>query len=155
MMLNCLLLVHRHKILAVRYVSPTDDNRYQAQKMKTDSLFADIRGEVGHIVVAHVNTEGVKALLIRDRNRLNALIRSAYPSERAGPCSRETRGKRQAGGLSDVRLLAALRSPARGAPEPARRPQRTCCTWPAAGRRRPQGAGQAGGCLLPRAGGVM
>src|SRR5215472_14845597 len=35
MTLNHLFLIHRYKIWAVHYVSPTDDNRYQAQKMKT------------------------------------------------------------------------------------------------------------------------
>src|SRR5262249_58194838 len=40
MTLNHLFLVHRYKIWAVHYVSPTDDNRYQAQKMKTHGLFS-------------------------------------------------------------------------------------------------------------------
>jgi isocitrate lyase len=84
MTLNHLFLVHRYKIWAVHYVSPTDDNRYQAQKMKTHGLFADIHDEVGHIIVADVNAEGVKALLAPDRNRLNALIRRTYPSVPAG-----------------------------------------------------------------------
>ena len=34
MTLNHLFLVHRYKIWSVHYVSPTDDNRYQAQKME-------------------------------------------------------------------------------------------------------------------------
>jgi isocitrate lyase len=80
MTLNHLFLVHRYKIWAVHYVSPTDDNRYQAQKMKTHGLFADVHDEVGHIIVADVNAEGVQALLAPDRNRLNALIRRTYPS---------------------------------------------------------------------------
>jgi isocitrate lyase len=74
-----LFLVHRYKIWAVHYVSPTDDNRYQAQKMKTHGLFSDVHDEVGHIIVADVSTEGVKALLAPDRDRLNALIQRKHP----------------------------------------------------------------------------
>ena len=80
MTLNHLFLVHRYKVWAVHYVSPTDDNRYQAQKMKTHSLFADVHDEVGHIIVAEVNAEGVKALLAPDRELLTALLERKYPS---------------------------------------------------------------------------
>ena len=79
MTLNHLFLVHRYKIWAVHYVSPTDDNRYQAQKMKAHSLFSDVHDEVGHVIVADVNTEGVKALLAPDRDLLKALIERKYP----------------------------------------------------------------------------
>jgi isocitrate lyase len=79
MTLNHLFLIHRYKIWTVHYVSPTDDNRYQAQKMKTHSLFSDVHDEVGHVIVADVNAEGVKALLAPDRDRLNALIERKYP----------------------------------------------------------------------------
>jgi isocitrate/methylisocitrate lyase len=79
MTLNHLFLIHRYKIWAVHYVSPTDDNRYQAQKMKTHGLFSNIHDEVGHIIVADVSAEGVKALLAPDRDRLNALIQRKHP----------------------------------------------------------------------------
>jgi isocitrate lyase len=79
MTLNHLFLVHRYKIWAVHYVSPTDDNRYQAQKMKSHGLFSDVHDEVGHIIVADVNAEGVKALLAPDRDRLSSLIQRQYP----------------------------------------------------------------------------
>jgi isocitrate lyase len=79
--LNHLFLVHRYKIWSVHYVSPTDDNRYQAQKMKTHGLFSDVHDEVGDVIVADVSAEGVKALLAPDRDRLNALIQRKYPYE--------------------------------------------------------------------------
>ncbi len=79
MTLNHLFLVHRYKIWAVHYVSPTDDNRYQAQKMKTHGLFSNVHDEVGHVIVADVNPEGVRALLEPDRIRLNALIQRQHP----------------------------------------------------------------------------
>ncbi|HVI84979.1 MAG TPA: isocitrate lyase, partial [bacterium] len=81
MTLNHLFLVHRYKIWAVHYVSPTDDNRYQAQKMKTHGLYSDVHDEVGDIIVADVNAEGVKTLLATDRDRLTALIERKYPYE--------------------------------------------------------------------------
>src|SRR5262249_11856369 len=79
MTLNLRILVHRYNIWAVHYVSPTDDNRYQSQKMKTHGLFSDVHDEVGHITVADISAEGVKALLAPDRDRLNALIQRKYP----------------------------------------------------------------------------
>jgi isocitrate lyase len=79
MTLNHLFLVHRYKVWAVHYVSPTDDNRYQAQKMKSHGLFSDVHDEVGHVIVADVNAEGVRALLAQDRDRLNSLIQRQYP----------------------------------------------------------------------------
>jgi isocitrate lyase len=79
MTLNLLFLIHRYKIWAVHFVSPTDDNRYQAQKMKTHGLFRDVHDEVGDVIVADVSAEGVKALLDPDRDRLNDLIQRKYP----------------------------------------------------------------------------
>src|SRR5271166_2156738 len=79
MTLNHLFLVHRYKIWSVHYVSPTDDNRYQAQKMRTHGLFSDVHDEVGDVIVADVSAEGVKALLAPDRDRLSALIQRKYP----------------------------------------------------------------------------
>jgi isocitrate lyase len=81
MTLNHLFLVHRYKIWAVHYVSPTDDNRYQAQKMKTHGLYRDVHDEVGDVIVADVSTDGVRALLAPDRARLNALIERKGPYE--------------------------------------------------------------------------
>jgi isocitrate lyase len=80
MTLTHLFLVHRYKAWAVHYVSPTDDNRYQAQKMKAHGLFSDVHDEVGHVIVADVNPDGVRALLAADRNRLNALIDRTHPA---------------------------------------------------------------------------
>jgi isocitrate lyase len=79
MTLNNLFLIHRYKIWSIHFVSPTDDNRYQAQKMKSHGLFSDVHDEVGHIIVADVDPEGVKALLAPDRSSLNALIERKPP----------------------------------------------------------------------------
>jgi isocitrate lyase len=60
-------------------VSPTEDNRYQAQKMKTHGLFSDVHDEVGQILVAEVSADDIKTLLAADRVRLDDVIHERYP----------------------------------------------------------------------------
>jgi isocitrate lyase len=79
MTLTHLWLVHRYRTDSVHYVSPTDDNRYQAQKMKTHGLYREVHEEVGHIIVANVNPERVRELLQSDREALGRLIRKEEP----------------------------------------------------------------------------
>jgi isocitrate lyase len=79
MTLTHLFLIHRYKSSTVHYVTPTDDNRYQAEKMKAHGLFSHVHDEVGQIIVADVSAENVKALLAPDRARLDALIQKKYP----------------------------------------------------------------------------
>ena len=74
-----LFLVHRYKASSVHYVSPTEDNRYQTQKIKAHGLFSDVHDEVGQVIVADVSAEGVKLLLAPDHARLDELIQQRYP----------------------------------------------------------------------------
>jgi isocitrate lyase len=74
-----LFLVHRYKASSVHYVSPTEDNRYQAQKMKAHGLFSDVHDEVGQIIVADVAADGIRALLAPDRARLDEVVQQRYP----------------------------------------------------------------------------
>ncbi|HET9314980.1 MAG TPA: isocitrate lyase, partial [Vicinamibacteria bacterium] len=69
-----LFLVHRYKIASVHYVTPTEDNGYQARKMKSHGLFSEVHDEVGQIIVAAVDADGVRSLLAPDRERLTELI---------------------------------------------------------------------------------
>jgi isocitrate lyase len=78
-----LFLIHRYRVSSVHYVSPTEDNHYQAAKMKTHGLFSDVHDEVGDIIVAEVDHEQVKALLAPDRARLDDLIHQRYPAPQA------------------------------------------------------------------------
>jgi isocitrate lyase len=82
MTLTHLFLIHRYKIVSVHYVSPTDDNRYQAQKMKDHGIFSDVHSEVGHIIVADVNAERIAELLESDRAALQRLIDKTDPPSR-------------------------------------------------------------------------
>ena len=51
--------------------------------MKAHGIFSDVHDEVGHLIVAEVNADGVRALLAPDRERLNALIERRYPGQGA------------------------------------------------------------------------
>jgi len=70
-----LFLIHRYKSVSLHYVSPTEDNEHQTAGMKALGILDDVRSEIGHIIVAGVNTDHVNELLNPDRVELTKLIR--------------------------------------------------------------------------------
>lgn len=70
-----LWLIHRFKAEIVYYVTPTEDNIYQTEKMKSHGIFSDVYQEVGEIIVADVNQPRIDELLAPDRAALGRLIR--------------------------------------------------------------------------------
>ena len=70
-----LWLINRFKADAVYYVTPTEDNVYQTEKMKSHGIFRDVHQDVGEIVVADVNQDRIEELLNPDREALQRLIR--------------------------------------------------------------------------------
>ena len=70
-----LWLVHRFKADAVYYVTPTEDNKYQTEKMKAHGIFSSVNKDVGEIIVADVNHTRIDELLAADRQALQKLIR--------------------------------------------------------------------------------
>lgn len=70
-----LWLIHRFKPEIVYYVTPTDDNVYQTEKMKKHGIFSNVYQEVGEIIVADVNQPRIVELLNADRVALGKLIR--------------------------------------------------------------------------------
>ena len=60
----------------MHYLTPTEDNEFQAAKMKSLGIFRAVN-EVGQIIVADVNRERVAELLKPDREALQALIRKS------------------------------------------------------------------------------
>lgn len=70
-----LWLVHRFKADSVHYVTPTEDNLYQTEKMKSHGIFREVNQEVGQIIVAEVNHPRIAELLAPDRQALARLIR--------------------------------------------------------------------------------
>ncbi|NVN52013.1 isocitrate lyase ICL2 [Mycolicibacterium hippocampi] len=69
-----LWLIHRFKAEIVYYVTPTEDNIYQTEKMKSHGIFSDVYQEVGEIIVADVNKARIEELLAPDREALTRLI---------------------------------------------------------------------------------
>ena len=70
-----LWLVHRFKADAVYYVTPTEDNKYQTEKMKAHGIFSGVNKDVGEIIVADVHQDRIAELLGADRTALQRLIR--------------------------------------------------------------------------------
>jgi isocitrate lyase len=68
-------LIHRFKAEIVYYVTPTEDNIYQTEKMKAHGIFSDVYQEVGEIIVGDVNQARIDELLAPDREALGRLIR--------------------------------------------------------------------------------
>jgi isocitrate lyase len=69
-----LWLIHRFKPEIVYYVTPTEDNIYQTEKMKSHGIFSNVYQEVGEIIVADVNQSRIDELLAPDREALKRLI---------------------------------------------------------------------------------
>ncbi|HEV8377771.1 MAG TPA: isocitrate lyase, partial [Tepidisphaeraceae bacterium] len=72
-----LFLIHRYKASSVHYVTPTEDNEFLTQKMKSLGIFSDVHIEIGQIIVANVSKERVAELLKPDREALVEIIRTA------------------------------------------------------------------------------
>jgi isocitrate lyase len=70
-----LWLVHRFKADAVYYVTPTEDNKYQTEKMQAHGIFSNVNKDVGEIIVADINAARIAELLEPDRKALQKLIR--------------------------------------------------------------------------------
>jgi isocitrate lyase len=74
MTLAHLFLLYRYKTGLVHYLSPTDDNQHQSQKMKRLGLFSKVDTEGQMIIVATVNHDRIAELLDPDRVMLKRLI---------------------------------------------------------------------------------
>lgn len=75
--LMLVFLLHRYRVDSVHFVTPTDDNRRQAEGMTSHDIFNSASVEIGEIIVAEVNTSRVAALAGADRAPLAALIGQA------------------------------------------------------------------------------
>jgi isocitrate lyase len=69
-----LFLIHRYRASAVHYLTPTDDNRRQGQRMLELGIFKSVNDEVGEIIVADVNAAVVRALVDPAGSELEHLI---------------------------------------------------------------------------------
>jgi isocitrate lyase len=74
-----LFLIHRYRAGSIHYLTPTEDNRAQTQRMQEMGIFTVVRTEIGQIVVADVNRERVAALVQPAGDALDSLIRGLVP----------------------------------------------------------------------------
>jgi len=74
MTLAHLFLIHRYKAGSLHYLSPTEDNRHQTERMKALGIFGNVNTEGGLIISATVEGGRVTALLNSDRVALRRLI---------------------------------------------------------------------------------
>jgi isocitrate lyase len=75
-----LFLIHRYNASSVHYVTPTEDNEFQTQRMKSVGIFSDVHTEIGQIIVALVSKERVAELLTPDRLLLLEMINKTSPA---------------------------------------------------------------------------
>jgi isocitrate lyase len=69
-----LFLIHRYAAASVHYLTPTDDNRRQCERMRERGIFSAVADEVGEIIVAEVDEETVRRLVTTDGDALDGLI---------------------------------------------------------------------------------
>jgi isocitrate lyase len=74
MTLMHLFLVHRYRAASVHYLTPTNDNRRQCERMAEIGIFGSVNDEVGEIIVADVNAHAIQALVAPDAADLERLI---------------------------------------------------------------------------------
>ena len=65
-----LFLIHRYGARSLHYLTPTEDNRSQTQRMQEFGIFTVVRTEIGQIIVAEVNRERVDELVRPDGRAL-------------------------------------------------------------------------------------
>ena len=74
-----LFLIHRYRARSLHYLTPTDDNQSQTQRMQELGIFTVVRAEIGQIIVAEVNRERVVELVRAESGSLEELIRNPIP----------------------------------------------------------------------------
>jgi isocitrate lyase len=74
MTLAHLFLIHRYRARWVHYLSPTEDNRRQTERMKVLGIFGEVNTEAGLIITASVESRRIAELLHPDRAALRGLI---------------------------------------------------------------------------------
>ncbi|MEO8245932.1 MAG: isocitrate lyase, partial [Chloroflexota bacterium] len=70
-------LIHRYRAASVHYLTPTDDNHRQCQRMQELGIFSSVNDEVGQILVADVNSAAIRALVDPAGSTLTRLITGA------------------------------------------------------------------------------
>jgi isocitrate lyase len=74
-----LFLIHRYRAGSVHYLTPTEDNQAQTERMRDLGIFTVVRTEIGQIIVADVDRERIGELLRPEGEALTDLIRKPVP----------------------------------------------------------------------------
>ena len=74
-----LFLIHRYRASSLHYLTPTDDNQSQTQRMRDLGIFSVVRTEIGQIIVADVNRERIVELVRPGGEALAQLIGRSVP----------------------------------------------------------------------------
>jgi isocitrate lyase len=74
-----LFLIHRYRAGSLHYLTPTEDNRMQTQRMQDLGIFSVVRTEIGQIIVAEVNRERIVELVRPASDSVAELIRKPIP----------------------------------------------------------------------------
>jgi len=74
-----LFLIHRYHARSLHYLTPTEDNRLQTQRMQDLGIFSVVRTEIGQIIVAEVNRERIVELVRPAGDSVAELIRKPIP----------------------------------------------------------------------------
>ncbi len=74
-----LFLIHRYRAGSLHYLTPSEDNQSQTQRMRDLGIFSVVRTEIGHIIVADVDRARVAELVQPDGEKLAELIRKPVP----------------------------------------------------------------------------
>lgn len=69
-----LFLLHRYTAASVHFLTPTEDNRRQCERMRARGIFRSASDEVGDIIVAEVDPATVRAMVDADGDALRRLI---------------------------------------------------------------------------------
>ena len=77
MTLMQLFLIHRYRAASVHYLTPTEDNRRQCERMREMGIFASVHDEIGHLIVAEVDRSRAEAISRADSPERERLIAGA------------------------------------------------------------------------------
>ncbi len=74
-----LFLIHRYRAGSLHYLTPTEDNRLQTERMQDLAIFTVVKTEIGQIIVADVDRDRVRELVRPGGEKLAELIRKPTP----------------------------------------------------------------------------
>ena len=69
-----LFLIHRYRASSVHYLTPTEDNRHQCERMLELGIFTAVNDEIGEIIVADVDAAAIRGLVTPDSEARGRLI---------------------------------------------------------------------------------